>query len=69
MLEETRTTLDPAQRLKKVQAVIKNLMQNAVHIGLYTPGWEWVFALRPEISGFKIGPFLHPMFNDVTIQN
>ena len=68
MLEETRTTIDPEARLEKVQAVIKHLMENAVHVGLYTPGWEWVFAVRPEVSGLKIGAFLHPMFNDVTIK-
>ncbi len=67
MLEETRTTIEQEARLEKVQAVIKHLMENAVHVGLYTPGWEWVFALRPEVEGLKIGPFLHPMFNDVTI--
>ena len=67
MLEETRTTIEQTARLEKVQAVIKHLMENAVHVGLYTPGWEWVFAVRPEVSGLKIGAFLHPMFNDVTI--
>lgn len=67
MLEETRTTIEPEARLEKVQAVIQHLMENAVHVGLYTPGWEWVFAVRPELEGFKIGPFLHPMFNDVTL--
>ena len=69
MLEKTRTTIDREGRLKAVQAVIKYLMENAVHIGLYTPGWEWVFAVRPEVSGFKVGPFLHPMFQDVQLAN
>ncbi|MBB95386.1 MAG: ABC transporter substrate-binding protein [Rhodobacteraceae bacterium] len=69
MLEETRTTIEPEARLKKVQAVIKYLMENAVHVGLYTPGWEWVFAVRPEVEGFKIGPFLHPNFQDVTLSD
>ncbi|MCB1356401.1 MAG: ABC transporter substrate-binding protein [Maritimibacter sp.] len=67
MLEETRTTIEPEARLEKVQAVIQYLMENAVHIGLYSPGWEWVFAVRPEVEGFKIGPFLHPIFTDVKI--
>jgi peptide/nickel transport system substrate-binding protein len=67
MLEETRTTIEPEARLEKVQAVIKYLMENAVHIGLYSPGWEWVFAVRPEVEGFKVGPFLHPSFLDVTV--
>lgn len=67
MLEETRTTIEPEARLEKVQAVIRYLMENAVHVGLYTPGWEWVFAVRPEVEGFKVGAFLHPMFHDVTV--
>lgn len=67
MLETTRTTIDPEERLKAVQAVIQHLMENAIHVGLYSPGWEWVFAVRPEIEGFKVGPFLHPMFQDVML--
>lgn len=68
MLEETRTTIEPEARLEKVRAVIKHLMENAVHVGLYTPGWEWVFAVRPEVEGFKVGAFLHPNFNDVKMK-
>jgi len=68
MLEKTRTTIDPDARLAAVQDVIKYLMENAVHVGLYTPGWEWVFAVRPEVEGFKVGAFLHPMFQDVKVE-
>jgi peptide/nickel transport system substrate-binding protein len=68
MLEKTRTTIDPDERLAAVQDVIQHLMENAVHIGLYTPGWEWVFAVRPEVQGFKVGAFLHPMFHDVVVK-
>ncbi len=67
LLQETRTTIEPEARLEKVQAVIEYLMEKAVHIGLYTPGWEWVFAVRPEVEGFKVGPFLHPIFTDVKV--
>ncbi|MEQ8968336.1 MAG: ABC transporter substrate-binding protein [Azospirillaceae bacterium] len=67
MLEKTRTTIEPEARLAAVRDVIAYLMDNAVHIGLYTPGWEWVFAVRPEVSGFKVGTFLHPMFQDVQV--
>jgi peptide/nickel transport system substrate-binding protein len=66
-LELTRELTDEDERLEAVQAVIRYLMENAVHIGLYTPGWEWVFAVRPEIEGFKVGVFLHPMFQDVQL--
>lgn len=68
MLEKTRTTIEPEARLKAVQDVIKYLMENAAHVGLYTPGWEWVFAVRPEVEGFKVGAFLHPMFQDVKVK-
>lgn len=67
LLEETRTTIEPEARLEKVQAVIQYLMENAIHVGLYTPGWEWVFAVRPEVEGLEVGAFLHPMFHDVTV--
>jgi peptide/nickel transport system substrate-binding protein len=65
MLEKTRTEIEPEKRLAAVRDVIKYLLENAVQVPLYTPGWEWVFAVRPEVKGFKVGPFLHPMFNDV----
>ncbi|MGF1630189.1 MAG: ABC transporter substrate-binding protein [Kiloniellaceae bacterium] len=68
MLEKTRTTIEPEARLTAVQDVIRYLMENAAHVGLYTPGWEWVFAVRPEVEGFKVGAFLHPMFQDVKIK-
>ncbi len=69
MPEKTRTTIDPKGRLAAVHDVIKYLtMQNAVHIGLYTPGREWMFAVQPEVKGFKVGAFLDPQFNDVTVE-
>ncbi|TVP68953.1 MAG: ABC transporter substrate-binding protein [Rhodobacteraceae bacterium] len=67
LLQETRTTIEPEARLEAVHAVIEYLMTNAVHIGLYTPGWEWVFAVRPEIEGLQVGPFVRPNFLDVTV--
>ena len=67
LLEKTRTTIEPEARREAVHDVIAYLMKKAVHVGLYTPGWEWVFAVRPEVEGFKVGPFLHPIFTDVTM--
>lgn len=67
MLQLTRTTIEPEARREAVHDVIRYLMENAIHVGLYSPGWEWVFAVRPEVSGFKVGPFLHPMFHDVKL--
>jgi peptide/nickel transport system substrate-binding protein len=68
MLDETRVLTDPAGRLEKVHEVIAYLMDHAIDIGLYTPGWEWVFAVRPQVTGFHVAPFVYPMFNDVKIQ-
>ena len=68
MLEQTRVLTDPAARLAKVHEVIAYLMDHAIDLGLYTPGWEWVFAVRPQVSGFHVAPFVYPIFNDVRIQ-
>ena len=56
---------DPAARKAAVQDVMAYLLKNAVHVPLYTPGWEWVFAARKEVRGFKVAPFVYPIFNDV----
>jgi len=67
MLDETRVLTDPAARLEKVHEVIAYLMEHAIDVGLYTPGWEWVFAVRPQVTGFHVAPFVYPIFNDVRI--
>ena len=69
MLELTRQLTDEAERLAAVRDVIQYLMEQAIHVGLYTPGWEWIFATRPEVQGFKVGAFLHPMFQDVRLSD
>lgn len=65
MLDKTRVLTDPAARKKAVEDVMAYLLANAIHVPLYTPGWEWVFAVRPDVKGFKVAPFVYPMFNDV----
>lgn len=67
MLDETRILTDPSKRKDEVQKVFAYLLENAIHIPLYTPGWEWVFAMRPQVTGFHVAPFVYPMFNDVKI--
>ena len=42
-------------------------LENAIHVPLYTPGWEWVFAVRPEVEGFFVAPFVYPNFSDVKL--
>jgi len=67
MLEKTRVLTDPDERKAAVQEVFKVLLEDGIHIPLYTPGWEWVFAVRPEVEGFKVAPFVYPIFNDVKV--
>jgi peptide/nickel transport system substrate-binding protein len=63
LLEKTRTTVDRDAREKVVQQVMKHLLENAVHVPVYTPGWLWMYATRAELQGFKVGPFNRPLFN------
>ncbi len=68
MLEKTRTTLDPAQRLLAVHDAQSYLLKHAIQVPLYTPGWNWLYAVRNEVKGFKVSTFNRPIFNDVTVQ-
>lgn len=67
ILDQTRVLTDLNARKAKVQEAFRYLLENAIHVPLYTPGWEWVFAVRPEVSGFKVAPFVYPIFSDVKI--
>ncbi len=67
MLEKTRVLTDPTERAAAVQDVMKYLLEHGVQIPLYSPGWEWVFAVRPQVTGFHVAPFVYPIFNDVKI--
>ncbi len=69
LLNATRTTVDSDARLEAVQAAQQYLLENAVHVPLYTPGWLWVYTTRSEVDGFKIGPFNRPLFNDVRLSS
>jgi peptide/nickel transport system substrate-binding protein len=67
MLEKTRVLTDAKQRADAVHAVFKYLLEKGIQIPLYSPGWEWIFAVRPEVEGFHVAPFVYPIFNDVKI--
>lgn len=67
ILDETRVLTDLDARKAKVQEAFAYLLSNAIHVPLYTPGWEWVFAVRPEVEGFQVGPFVYPIFNDIKL--
>jgi len=68
LLQKTRTTVDPEQRKEAVNEAMKYLLENAIHVPLYTPGSLWVYATRTEVQGYKIGPFNRPVFNDVKLE-
>jgi len=65
LLEATRTTLDREEREAVVQDAFAHLLDNAVHVPVYTPGWLWMYAGSEDAAGFTIGPFNRPLFNDV----
>ena len=69
LLDETRITVNTDARLEAVQEAQKYLLENAVHVPLYTPGWLWIYTSRDEVDGFKIGPFNRPLFNDVKLSS
>ncbi|MEB3231246.1 MAG: ABC transporter substrate-binding protein [Leptolyngbyaceae bacterium] len=69
LLEQTRTTMDPNERLAAIQAVQAHLLEQAVVVPVYTPGWLWIYATNSDVSGFKVGPFSRPLFNDVMLSS
>lgn len=67
LLDLTRTTTDPEARLAVVQQVQTYLIEKAVHVPLYTPGWMWLYGINKNTEGLKFEPFNQPIFTDVTI--
>ena len=67
LLDETRSTTDPEKRLAVVQKVQTYLIEQAVHVPLYTPGWMWLYGINTNTSGLKFEPFNQPFFNDVVV--
>ena len=65
MLDKTRVLAHPKEREKAVDDVMAYLLDHSIHIPLYTPGWEWVFAVPTAVTGFHVAPFVYPIFNDV----
>lgn len=65
LLEQSRSTADPEARIKLVHDIEKILLQEGVMVPVYTPGWNWIYAVRSDVKGFKVGPYKRPMFNDV----
>lgn len=67
LLKKSRTTTDPEQRLKVVNQVQQYLIEKAVHVPIYTPGWMWLYAVNQQVDGFKLEPFNQPVFTDTII--
>lgn len=67
MLEDMRTTVDTEARLEIVKKVNAYLLEKAIHVPLYTPGWMWLYVTSEKIDGFKIGAFDQPLLMDVKI--
>lgn len=65
LLQKTRTTVDPDERLDHIRAVQAYLLENAVMIPVYSPGWLWMYASQADLEGLKLGAFNRPLFNDV----
>ena len=63
ILEESRTTIDPAKREAVVQKAFKILLEDAGQVPIYTPGWLWLYAVSADNPGFKVGPFNRALFN------
>ncbi|GGA49343.1 ABC transporter substrate-binding protein [Okeania sp. KiyG1] len=69
LLTEMRTTTKLEEREEKVIEVQKYLLENAVMMPLYSPGWMWSYVSSSDVEGFKIGAFNRPLFNDVKLSN
>jgi len=67
LLVEMRTTTNSKERQEKVVEVQKYLLDNAVMVPLYSPGWMWNYVSSSDVEGFKIGVFNRPQFNDVKL--
>lgn len=67
LLDTTRTAVSEEERLPAVRGVIEHLLENGVHVPVYTPGWLWMYAVTAKAPGFKVGPFNRPLFNDVKL--
>ena len=67
MLEDMRSTVDTEARLEIVQKVNAYLLEKAIHVPLYTPGWMWLYVTSAKIDGFKIGAFDQPLLMDVKV--
>ncbi|NES02853.1 MAG: ABC transporter substrate-binding protein [Okeania sp. SIO2F4] len=67
LLVEMRSTTNSKERQEKVVEVQKYLLDNAVMVPLYSPGWMWNYVSSSDVEGLKIGVFNIVQFNDVKL--
>ena len=67
LLTEMRTATNSKEQQEKVVAVQKYLLNNAVMVPLYSPGWMWNYISSLNVEGFNIGAFNRPLFNDIKL--
>ncbi|MBN9672157.1 ABC transporter substrate-binding protein [Labrenzia aggregata] len=67
MLEDMRSTVDTEARLEIVKKVNAYLLEKAIHVPLYTPGWMWLYVTSADVEGFTIGAFDQPLLMDVKV--
>ena len=66
MLTEQRA-LSGSAREAKVLEIQKFLLANAYEVPLFSPGWFWLVASKSNVTGFKQGFTVMPLFNDVKL--
>jgi peptide/nickel transport system substrate-binding protein len=55
------------ERAQTILEAEKYLLANAYEIPLWSPGWFWLAASRSNVTGFKQGYMVMPVFNDVKL--
>ena len=66
MLTEQRALSGDARKAKILE--IENyLLTKAYEVPLFSPGWFWLAASKSDVTGFKQGYMVMPIFNDVKL--
>lgn len=68
LLTEQRA-LSGEARVAKLQEAQKFLLENTYAVPLVSPGWNWLWASRAGVDGFRTGFAAQLYFNDVTVSN
>lgn len=66
MLTEQRALSGDARKAKILE-IEKYLLTNAYEVPLFSPGWFWLVASKSDVTGFKQGYMVMPIFNDVKL--